>query len=58
MDAKNYTTITVRIPRGMRDRIKSDARSQDLTCSQLIRRHLAASYPADPCALSRKGGRA
>lgn len=29
----------------MRDQIKSEARAEDLTASQLVRRHLTAKFP-------------
>lgn len=36
-------TITIRLPREMRDRIKCLAEAEDLTISQLLRRHLRLS---------------
>lgn len=40
------STITIRMPKVMRDQIMAEASEQDLTASQLIRRHLTAKYAA------------
>lgn len=53
METEN-ATLTIRIPRAMKDHITKTAKADDLTVSQYIRRHFAEKLKP-VCAAKKKG---
>ncbi len=43
MSTPPETTLTIRLPRGLKNKLKALAKQNDLTVSQLIRKHLSES---------------